>query len=59
MKIFYGKNNNVTNIYITILQKNNVIIIPKGDSARDFLVINPIPGIPKNIIIGVNDKCFV
>jgi hypothetical protein len=58
MKIFYGKDNRVidiTNICITKLRKNNIVIIPKGDLTRDALFTDPIPGIHKDIIIVFND----
>jgi FkbM family methyltransferase len=55
MKILYGisptNSIDVTNICLSKLTKNNVIIIPDGDQPRANIFTDPLPGILKKIII--------
>lgn len=58
MKILYGisltNSIDVTNICLSQLTKNNIIVIPDGDYNRANLFTDPLPGIIKKIII-LND----
>lgn len=59
MKIFYGNNNSfidVSNICLTKLLFNNIIIIPSGDINRSNYFTDPIYGILKKIIILIDNK---
>jgi FkbM family methyltransferase len=58
MKIFYGILNNsidVTDICLSKLMHNNIIIIPSGDGNRSNNFTDPLVGIHKNIIVLIND----
>ena len=57
--ILYGIKENrkdVTQICLTKLASNNIIIIPKGDSNRAYLFSDHLVGIIKNIFVILNDK---
>ena len=55
MQIFYGvsltNSIDVTNICLSTLKRNNIIIIPDSDHSRAKLFTDPLPGILKKIII--------
>lgn len=58
MKIFYGIENNkldVTEICNTLLKKNDIITIPKGDGNRAYYFTDRNNGILKSIFIQIND----
>lgn len=60
MKILYGisltNSIDVTNICLSKLIRNNVIVIPDGDCNRAIFFTDPLPGIIKKIIILNNDN---
>ena len=59
MKILYGSSLtdsiDVTNICLSQLTKNNIIVIPDGDQNRANIFTDPLPGIIKKIFV-LNDN---
>ncbi len=61
MIIKYGSINNnidVTDICLTILNKDNIISIPYGDNNRIVYFTDPMPGMSKNIFIFTDDDMY-